>query len=268
MRLSGGLAPIMRSLADLPSTHVAKRLKLSRGWACWSDDIPFKHRLKVIKDFSFFHNIYLDSKRFSCKQFRKLIVTALSGSRLQIWRRKNYSFVFLRVSYPLMSFDLYPFILFRSISLDFFSILRLNECHLILFFYIENLDRDQRRNLFAQEQSKKVFWIWISPSPLLPPLLFVLFTGRSTSEQKRSCNPQEESWNKRCDKETLPLFFYLPIFPSFSTSDFYFTFLGPKTNDAATGSWTKLETRRFWTRGRSSETGSSLFVFSYFLQIT
>ena len=30
-------------------------------------------------------------------------------------------------------------------------------CLFVCFFLIENLDRDQRRNLFAQEQSKKVF---------------------------------------------------------------------------------------------------------------
>ena len=82
---------------------------------------------------------------------------------------------------------------------------------LFVFFLIENLDRDQRRNLFAQEQSKKVFWFWM-PSFLVVlewwpvavilittltkqfwQLLCHLFPERNTSENEDALNAKEEA---------------------------------------------------------------------------
>ena len=82
---------------------------------------------------------------------------------------------------------------------------------LFLFFLIENLDRDQRRNLFAQEQSKKVFLFWM-PSFLVVlewwpvavilittltkqfwQLLCHLFPERNTSENEDAVNAKEEA---------------------------------------------------------------------------
>ena len=41
-----------------------------------------------------------------------------------------------------------------------------------------------------------------------------------------------------------------------------FDSLGSETNDAATGSWTALETRCFWTRRGSAKTGLKLFFLT------
>ena len=81
----------------------------------------------------------------------------------------------------------------------------------LFFFLIENLDRDQRRNLFAQEQSKKVFLFWM-PSFLVVlewwpvavilittltkqfwQLLCHLFPERNTSENEDAVNAKEEA---------------------------------------------------------------------------
>ena len=79
------------------------------------------------------------------------------------------------------------------------------------FFLIENLDRDQRRNLFAQEQSKKVFLFWMSSFLVVLEwwpvavilittltkqfwqLLCHLFPERNTSENEDAVNAKEEA---------------------------------------------------------------------------
>ena len=113
---------------------------------------------------------------------------SLSVSRLQIWKRRNCSFVFLLVSWLSYHCRRIHFISLHFIS---FSIKNTSRVFLIIvfvfvfvfvfvcFFLIENLDRDQRRNLFAQEQSKKVFWFWM-PSFLVVlewwPIAVILIT--------------------------------------------------------------------------------------------
>ena len=79
------------------------------------------------------------------------------------------------------------------------------------FFLIENLDRDQRRNLFAQEQSKKVFLFWMPSFQVVLEwwpvavilittltkqfwqLLCHLFPERNTSENEDAVNAKEEA---------------------------------------------------------------------------
>ena len=120
---------------------------------------------------------------------------------------------------------------------------------LLLMFSTENLDRDQRRNLFAQEQSKKVkqlriilYWRW-SKSELENPLSFFKFFSRHHGSRFFVLHPNH-LFNPCLN---IILYFWHKFFS------------GLEANDVATGSWTASKTRCFWAGRRSTKTGNRPF---------